>query len=300
MNIKKWIQEQPAHIVLIAINVAVFAIQSLSVVILGLLKINNVDYLTDLFSLHSDLNEFMFKPWGIFTYMFLHDGISHLFWNMIFLFLVGKVFESYFNKSITFSVFIVGGLISGLATLLAYNLFPEVMTKGDHQMVGASGSIYSIILGITSYKHRVSIPIISSFAIPVLFLSIIKVLVDLSTLASDVRDDGIFNINTGGHIAHLAGATYGVVFGLQYKKGKNILSWYQKLNSRFSSNKTSYNSNMKVVYRKSAKNVSDEDYNYSKQSNEQRLNDILDKVGKSGYDSLSKEEKDFLNFISNR
>ena len=124
--------------------------------------------------------------------------------------------------------------------------------------------------------------------IPLILLLIFYLLSDLSNFLSS---------NTGGHLTHIAGAGFGIWFALKMNKGVNILLPVARFFDKFKWKKKP-KTNMKVVYSKKVKSMNDDEYNYTQKANEQKMNEILDKISKSGYDSLSKSEKEFLNFMS--
>lgn len=287
--IKNWIKSQPAHIVLIAVNVAVFAIQSLLIVFSSLFKLR-IDLITGLFSLPSHFSEFIFRPWSLFTYMYLHGNFMHLFWNMLFLFFLGKIFEQTFGRRTTFQMYHIGGLFAGLAYFISYQFFPLFQGLDNHVLVGASGSIYAIVAGICIARPSMQIALFGIIRIPLILLLVFYLLSDLSNFLVS---------NTGGHLTHIAGAGFGIWFALKMNKGVNILIPVARFFDRFRwSERKKKKSNMRVVYNKKVKAMDDSDYNYTQKANDQKLNLILDKISKSGYDSLSKAEKDFLNFMS--
>ncbi len=285
--IRNWIKSQPAHIVLIAINVAVFAIQSLLLVLSSLFKLR-IDLFQSLFSLPSHFSEFILRPWSLFSYMYLHGNFMHLFWNMLFLFFLGKIFEQTFGRRTTFQMYHIGGLFAGLIYFISYQVFPLFQGLDNHVLVGASGAIYALVAGICLARPKMQIALFGVIKIPLILLLIFYLLSDLSNFLSS---------NTGGHLTHIAGAGFGIWFALKMNKGVNILLPVARFFDKFKW-KNKRKTNMKVVYNKKVKSMNDDEYNYTQKANEQKLNEILDKISKSGYDSLSKSEKDFLNFMS--
>lgn len=288
--VRNWIKSQPAHVVLIAINVAVFVIQQL-LIILGGLFLVPIDLITSLFSLESYPADFILKPWGTFTYMFVHasNNFWHLAGNMIFLFFLGKIFESHFGRRTMFQMYFIGGLFAGLVFFLSYQIFPFFQAQGYRTLVGASGAVYAIVTGICIARPKQEVALFGVLRIPLIALLIVFVLKDWPQF---------FAANVGGNMTHLGGAIFGVWFALKMNKGVNILLPVARFFDRFRWKGRKKKSNMRVVYNKKVKSMDDAEYNYTQKANEQKLNAILDKISKSGYDSLSKSEKDFLNFMS--
>lgn len=289
--VRNWIKSQPAHVVLIAINVAVFVLQQL-LKILGGLFLMPIDIVTTLFSLESYPADFILKPWGLFTYMFVHVGNNfwHLAGNMLFLFFLGKIFESHFGRRTMFQMYIIGGLFAGLVFFVAYQIFPFFQAQGYRPLVGASGAVYAIVTGICIARPKQEVALFGVLRIPLIALLIVFILKDLPDF---------FTANAGGNMTHLGGAIFGIWFALKMNKGVNILLPVTRFFDKFRfTNRKKNKSTMKVVYNKKVKSMDDAEYNYIQKANDEKLNAILDKISKSGYDSLSKSEKDFLNFMS--
>jgi hypothetical protein len=160
-------------------------------------------------------------------------------------------------------------------------LFPK-LTDATY-ILGASASIMSIIFTIGILQPNYQIKLFGVFDMKLIWLCGIIILVDLISLRK--------GFDSGGHVAHVGGALFGVIYAYQYKRGVVMGSWlenfFNRIGSLFSGNKKSYNEHHR-------RPKSDEQFNAEKKKRQQRVDQILDKISKSGYDSLSKEEKDFL------
>lgn len=248
--------------------------------------------LTHWLAASSSVIETLTRPWSVITYMFLHQGLWHLLFNMIFLYFAGQIFIRFLGERRLLSIYIFGGL-SGLGLyMFAYNLIPFFHSDQGIPIMGASASVMAIFIAIAAYQP--SMPVVLPFIgqVKLKYIAIFYLVMDFAGIRSGV--------NAGGHIAHLGGAVYGFYSIYLLKNGKDIFYDLYPLLSKIKAI-FSFKKGLRVDHRsKKSKNYSrskthsDYEYNYSKKQNEKQIDEILDKISKSGYDSLSKEEKDFL------
>jgi membrane associated rhomboid family serine protease len=233
----------------------------------------------------------LYRPWTLISYMFLHFEFLHILFNLLWLFWFGRIFLHYLTNKQLLTTYLVGGICGALLFMISYNLFPGLK---DHvqsaRALGASASISAIVIAISFYapNYNVYIPLIGPVKIK--YIALIYIILDVLQIAST---------NAGGHIAHLGGALYGYFFALQLKRGKDSGRVFGKLMDSLSV-LFKRKSQMKVSYRSHAKNIDDQEYNRSKAEYQKEIDRILDKIAKSGYDSLSKSEKETLFKMSNR
>ncbi len=257
---------------LIYINVAIFIFGFLFKT-LNFLMSTHSNLLFDWFALPAHYNELIYKPWTIFTYSFLHAGIWHILSNMLVLYYVGNLFLDYFTQKQFLNYYILGALGGGIIFVLSYNLFPAFKNTNSI-LVGASAAVTAIFVGITTY--------IPNYEIKIRFLGFVKlwyltaIWIGLDVIQIPVE-------NTGGHLAHLGGAIIGFLLTYEYQKKSDFLKSFKNI---FMQKKQKP---LKTVY-KSAKRTKTE----NPIVNQKRIDEILDKIGKSGYETLTKEEKDFL------
>jgi hypothetical protein len=204
---------------------------------------------------------------------------------MLWLFWFGRIFLHYLTERQILTTYLLGGLSGAFLYILSYNVFPGLMQDAKlAQALGASAAVTSIVISISFYapNYNVYIPFIGPVKIK--YIAIFFILTDLLQVASE---------NAGGHIAHLGGALYGYIFSLQLKKGKDVGSFFGKFVD-FLIGIFKKNTRMKVSYKKYAHNLNDLEYNKSKAEYQKEIDLILDKIAKSGYDSLTKMEKEKL------
>jgi len=275
---------------LIMINVAVFLVFMIINLFSHLMMVPT-GYIDQYFVFYSHPSVFIKQPWGIITYMFMHAGLMHLVLNMLIFFFMGKMLEQFMGSKKMLSTYILGGIAGALIFFIAQNSFPLLRMRAPVSLLGASGSVMAVLAATATYAPRMEVFIFGIIRMPLFAIAIIMALMDLTSLASS---DGI------AHFAHLGGLLYGFVFASLWKKGKDISAWFDRLVS-FLVGIFKRKPKMKVEYskyRKTAKGGRSKGdkyaYNEKKIDRQAKLDAILDKIKISGYDGLTKEEKDFL------
>lgn len=262
---------------IILINVAVFLVVNIVDQFLQF-KGSNVSLLY-LLALPGDYLLALKHCWVFITYMFLHQNLMHILFNMLWFYWLGNIFVEYVGNKRLVSVYILGGLSGGVLYTLMSLLFPLYFQNTF--LLGASAGVLAVVIATAI--------LVPNFIINLLFIGPVKLkyLALASFILSTVLD---FSQNTGGKIAHLGGAIFGLIYMLQYKNGNDITKPINKLFD-FVVSIFSRNPKIRVSYRKK---VSDDEYNLDRKAKQERVDAILDKISKSGYDALTKEEKDFL------
>ena len=236
------------------------------------------------FVLPTSFLEIVFQPWSFVTYAFLHAGFWHLFWNMYLLYWFGLYVLNLFTSKRFLTIYLLGAINGGLFYVLAYNLFP-VFNNISSNLMGASAAVLAIVIFIATYTPDAMVRIFT-FRIKLWQIGLVMVLLDLFQLPSSG--------NAGGLIAHMGGAIFGYVYAIQLKKGNDIGIWFENfmdlLVNLFKSNKYKHFKQVHKTKQSAPKNTK-----RNPTTNHQiKIDRILDKIGKSGYDSLTKAEKDFL------
>ena len=259
---------------LIYIHVAVFLITLLFNATQGLYK-GSTNWLIDWFSLESSTDTFLSKPWTIISYGFLHADFIHLLMNMIVLYYIGTLFIEYFTQKQLLSFYVLGTVFGGLLFIISHNYFPLFEGK-QSVLVGASAGISAIFIGIATYMPNYQLKFRFIGFIKLWHLAGIWILFDIIGLAGG---------NAGGHFAHLGGALFGFLYINQASKKKLVIpNWFSEFfKKKEKPLRTVYKSTNKK--KKTAANTS---------LNQKQIDAILDKISKSGYDALTKPEKDFL------
>lgn len=277
---------------LIAINVAVFILFFLFRTLAFLFNLPS-DFLLEWFVFPKEPGEFLFKPWSIITYAFLHSGIWHILSNMLILYFSGIYFLTYFSPKKLLNFYFLGAIFGALVYMASYNLFPAFEGLGRSYLLGASAAVMSVLVGIATYIPHMRVRLIILGSIKLWWIAAFLVVIDIIQIPVS---------NPGGHLAHLGGAAFGYLYASQLKKGNDIGSGFEKVidwfTSLFSSgSSTPKKSPLKTVHRKKKTTSSYAPYaktRRNKKEEQEKIDAILDKISKSGYDSLTKQEKDFL------
>ena len=256
---------------LIIVNVIVFVAIYLVGLIEGLFGSSNIGL--SLFTFPTSILEFAVKPWTLFTSIIAHFSLGHLFFNMLFLFFAGSMFEQVFGGKKLLLSYIFGGIMGNLFELTVTFLFPDF--SPPHYVVGASGAIMAVFTAIAVYRPQTPIYLFGIIAIPIYVLALFFLAKDLIGLGAS---DEI------AHFAHLGGAFFGFLAVQNIHSQSNILNRITRLFER----------KQRPDQRKNARYKTDEVFNSEKKAKQERIDEILDKISKSGYESLSREEKDYL------
>ena len=279
---------------LIFINVGIFLVTTLLSILFQLFN-RSADTLLRLFELPASSVKFITQPWSLFSYMFMHADLLHILFNMLWLYWFGPLFLHFFSGKHLRGLYIFGGICGGVLYMLSYNIFPYFRPMVDYSMmVGASASILAIVLATAYREPNYQVRLLFFGAVRLKYFALFVVVTDLLFLTSN---------NAGGHIAHIGGALAGVWFAASLNKGTDVTSWINKLLDAIASlfngtiRKKKHKPTMKVHYNRNPK---DYDYNANKKAQSDEIDRILDKLKKSGYDSLTVEEKKSLFDASKR
>jgi membrane associated rhomboid family serine protease len=268
---------------LIYLNVAVFIVISVVSIIAFLLDNPAISVKAiDLLSVPASLRTLLARPWTIITYMFTHKDIWHILFNMLWLYWFGRIFLEYLDQRKLVAVYLLGGISGAIVYVLSFNIFP-VFTGivAESVAIGASASVMAIVIAIAAYVPNYTIHMLLLGRIRIIYVALV---IFILTSAVD------FSVNSGGKLAHIGGALFGYLYTLNIKKGRDIGIGLNRIIDFFAT-LFKPRKKLKVTYKKPA---SDYDYNKIKAEHQVKINQILDKISKGGYDSLTKEEKDTL------
>ncbi len=273
---------------LIGINVLCFILFYLAKTVAFLFQWP-ADFLLEWFVFPKEPGEYIFKPWSILTYSFLHSGIWHILSNMLILYYAGTYFLTYFPAKKLLNFYFLGVIIGALVYMLSYNLFPAFQSTGRSYLLGASAGVMAVLVGIATHVPHLKIRLLFLGSIKFWYIAAFLVLLDIIQIPIS---------NSGGHLAHLGGALFGYFYAQQLGKGNDIGSGFEKMFSSFfnlfEADKKP-RSTMKTVYKKTGRAApSKSSVKISNTEKQQKIDSILDKISKSGYESLTKQEKDFL------
>lgn len=248
----------------------------------------------DLLMMPADIPQFLLQPWTILTYMFLHEGIFHILFNMLFLYWFGLLVNEYLGSRKLANLYILGGIAGGLFYLIIYNispLFSEVLSSS--KMLGASAGVYAIVVGAATLTPNTTFHLLLLGPVKIKYIAIFYVVI---AFANSIGS------NAGGELAHLGGAALGFFYVWQLRKGND---WGRPVQAvgRFVENLFRNTPKVKVSYRKKTHSAPS-DSTTSKISKpsptsskpqmiatQDEIDQILDKIADKGYESLNKEEK---------
>lgn len=223
------------------------------------------------------------KPWTIFTYMFVQEGFWHLFFNMIWLYWFGKIFMEFMPGKKIYTLYFIGGISGALTFILAYNIFPVFHdTISLSTTIGASASVLAITIATAVLVPDYSVNLMFIGPIKIKYIAIVTVILDVLMIRSG---------NAGGHFAHIGGAISGALFILFIRK--DIARRLGLLRLGLMIANPFIRKPLRTVHSK-GRPLSDEEYNKQKVLKQEKIDRILDKISRSGYTSLSAEEKEIL------
>ncbi|MDA1288746.1 MAG: rhomboid family intramembrane serine protease [Bacteroidetes bacterium] len=284
MNLKDQIQSKLQRLngaeKLIAINVACFVLPLFLKTLFFLFALP-FDTFLGLFELSSDWSIFIFRPWSLVTYSFLHSGLFHLFWNMYLLYFSSRLILNLFLVKTFFNIYFLGVILGGITFLLSFSLFPAFQNSTP-VMVGASAGVMAVFIFMATYSPEYRVQLFL-FSVKLWYLGLAFVLIDVIQIPSG---------NAGGHLAHLGGALLGYYYAKKLAQGTDIglpfERWVNRWVDLFRKKPT-----LRTVYRNTS-NAAKKAVSKSQDDTQQKIDAILDKISDSGYESLTKEEKDIL------
>lgn len=231
--------------------------------------------------LSSESSVFIVKPWTFLTYAFFHDSFLHLFFNMIVLNFASYLFLTFFSAKQYLGVYILSAIFAGLIFALGFNLL-----QLSGAIVGASAAIMGLLMAATTYNPLMEVRLLLVGNVKLWHVTAVIIILDLMQFRLG---------NSGGHISHLAGAFFGFVYVKLLQNGtdlskiiSSVLDFFANLFKKPSTPFKKVHKNYKKPIGKPVSKI------VVKDKKQQQIDEILDKISQSGYDSLNQEEKEFL------
>lgn len=283
-NIKKTFSDANKLNRLIYINVAVFLFLSAISIITYLFNDEAFSMkVLRLFAVPASLRTLAMKPWTLITYMFTHKDILHILFNMLWLYWFGRIFLEYLDQRKLVVVYILGGISGAIVYVLSFNIFPVFTSLIPESVaIGASASVMAVVVAIAAY--------VPNYPVHLLLIGRVKIIwiaVGIFVLTSFMD----FSVNSGGKLAHMGGALFGYLYIVNLRKGKDPGRTLNRIIDSIASLFKARKEKMKVSY---SRKKTDYEYNKAKAERQEKIDRILDKISKGGYDSLTKEEKNLL------
>jgi len=247
-------------------------------VLFFLITVLLTSFTTNWLALPTSLNSFLYKPWTLITYAFIHQRLFHILSNLLVLYYIGNLFLDFYNKKQFVNFYFLGIIVGGIAFLAKYYFSSKIGAP----LGGASAAVSTIFVAIATKIPR--------YALRLRFIGSVELWV-LAAIWVGLSILQLGNPDNGPAFAHIAGAGFGFLYAKQLENGNDIGNWFEKLlNFLFNQFKSKKNRPLKTVYKSSKRKKANE----VTKTKQRKINDILDKISKSGYESLSKEEKEFL------
>jgi len=233
-------------------------------------------------ALSSDPQSFLFRPWTFLTYAFFHDGFFHLLFNMLVLNFASNLFMTFFTQKQYLGLYILGAIFSGVAFALSFYFL-----NFAGSIVGASAAIMAILVATTTYQPLMNVRLMFFGNVKLWHITAVILVLDLMQFRLD---------NTGGHISHLAGAIFGFIYIKLLQNGTDLSIIISKtldfFTNLFRKSPSTPFTKVHKNYKKPTEKVTSRIV--TKDKTQQQIDEILDKISQSGYDCLTKEEKEFL------
>ena len=277
-DLKRKFQQGDIVLRLVYVNVAVFLAVTLVQIFLTLFNVPSSPWMNYL-ELPAWTEVFIRRPWTLITYMFMHAGVLHILFNMLWLFWFGRLFLAFFSSKHLRGLYFLGGICGGLLYMLAYNVFPYFQDAVySSYLLGASASVLAIVVAVSVREPNYPVQFLFIGTVRLKYVALFMVALDLLFMTSD---------NAGGHIAHLGGALAGWWFAAGLQSGHDATKWINLVCDWFAG----LGRPVKVHY---GGRQTDYEYNARKKEREAEIDRILDKLRKSGYNSLTDDEKKSL------
>ena len=270
-----WNKENNGLIKIILINVIVFVSMSILEVFITLSGFGELfNLFLNKLMLPASLKVFIFQPWSIVTYFFLHMNFMHILWNMLFLYWFGKIIHENIGNNAVISLYIIGGIIGGLSYMALFNIIPYYDNRvSESLMLGASAGVFSVVVGSATLLPNYTFYLLFLGPVRIKYIALFYVLLSFFDVTGS---------NAGGEIAHLGGALMGYLYVRQLQNGVNMGKGIIDILNVFNKNKK------EVISKEEEKNE------IKKDISQDEIDKILDKISDSGYKSLSNNEKEKL------
>lgn len=231
------------------------------------------------------------QPWTIFSYMFLHEDFFHVLFNMLWLYWFGEIFNLYLGDKKILPLYLLGGAVGALFYIASFNFIPVFHTTlNSAVLIGASASVLAIVFGAVTLNPNHEVRLILIGDVRIKYIALLSLLIDVISIPRG---------NAGGYIAHIGGAFCGWLFVRGLRNGidasQPITKFTETLAEQFAEKKK------QTFFRNEKRTVHHTEFSQTKKesrmnvsSEQDRLDEILDKISRSGYDSLSDEDKKFL------
>ncbi|MBV6641787.1 MAG: rhomboid family intramembrane serine protease [Cyclobacteriaceae bacterium] len=281
-----WDKPNNALVQIIIINVVIFVVLLVLKVLLVVSEQGaTYEVIRSKLMLPASIPYLLKQPWTVVTYFFTHEGFLHIIFNMLFLFWFGRIIQEFLGQNKVIALYVLGGLAGGLFYILIYNIIPFYQGRVEGSlMLGASAGVYAIVVGAATFMPNYTFFLLFLGPVKIKYIAIFYVLLSFSQSIGS---------NAGGELAHLAGAGVGFLYITQLNQGNDFGNWiiqFIKWIKSFFVSKPK----IKVTHRNKAQQKAQSARTMNVEADQDEIDAILDKISQSGYESLSKDEKQKL------
>lgn len=273
---------------IIFINIIIFLVILITKVVLTLSGFGAVyQSFIEKIQIPASFYQLLFQPWSVITYFFAHEDLFHILFNMLFLYWFGGLVHEYLGNKRLVNLYILGGLFGGLIYMVAYNLIPYFRPLVDHSfMLGASGAAFAVVVGAATLLPDYTFMLLFLGPVRIKYIALFYIIISIAST---------IGANAGGNIAHLGGALLGYIYIKQLRKGVDlgspITAVLDFIRSLFV--EAPPKPQMKVTHRSytNAGYSQTTHFNEADAPDDDEVDQLLDKISRSGYESLTKDEK---------
>ena len=245
------------------------------------------------FTLPADVNKLGSRPWTVFSFMFTHTSVFHIFGNLVFLSSFGYILQDLTGNRKLIPIYIYGGLTGALFYLLSYNIFPGLQSSiSTAAFFGANTSVMAVAVATTSVSPDYRIFPMINGGIPLWIVTLIYVIIDFVSINGQ---------NSAVYIAHTSAAAIGFIFVYQLRKGSDWSEWmnnfFDWVENLFNPDKKNKGKSVKDQFFYKVKDS--QPYKRTPNVTQKRVDEILDKINQKGFHFLTDEEKDILKRAAN-
>jgi membrane associated rhomboid family serine protease len=276
---------------LIWLNVAVYVVMLLFLITATVFfkRPDIFENVLSYFSLTPTMGTFLFRPWTILTYSLFHavNPISHLLPNMLMLYWFGAIIQEFLGSRRLINLYVLGAIFGGALALIAFNFIPYYQGAINTTIIGASGSVMAIMFAAATLMPDYTFFLFLIGPVRIKYIALFFFLISLA---------GAIGTNAGGGIVHMGGALLGYLYVKQLQAGRDwgtpidaTIEFFQNLFKR------TEKPTIKVVHRQKESMYSNTPASVGgAYPDDDEVDEILDKISRSGYESLTKEEKQKL------
>ncbi len=272
-------QQGNAIIRMIMVNVAVFIVFGVLNSLLGLFNSNGIiQIVLDWLVLPASFTRYIYQPWSLITYTFLHEGFLHILFNMLWFYWIGQLFQQYLGNPKTYQAYFMGAIAGGLVYMISYHVFPYLIPSLEFSTArGASAGVLSVVFATATLLPEYELSLFLIGSVRLKYIALVTLLLDLISIPYD---------NPGGHIAHIGGAAFGYFYIKQIYANNFLSGFFDWIENLF---KPKEKSNLKIHHRSGYMKV-----NSNEKPTQAEVDRILEKINQKGLSYLSDKERDIL------